>query len=103
MTLTRTAVLLAHLVTCCWCSCCSSDDLTGHDNRPNAVVEKMTSGILVASMAGTCETTGPEFGCTQQVQKVIMEDNLEKMSKQTKNNSNFTFSTERVHSKRSVE
>ena len=127
MKLTRTAVLLAHLVTCywcscrssddftgpgnrpnilvtcLWCSCYSSDDFTGHDNRPNAAVEKMTSGILVASMAGTCETTGPEFGCTQQVQKVIMEDNLEKMSKQTKNNSNFTFSTERVHSKRSVE
>ena len=142
MTLTRTAVLLAHLVTCYWCSsyssddftgpgngpnilvtcywcsCCSSDDFTCHildnkfglllfiiiyNNRPNAVVAKMISGILVASMAGTCETTGPEFGCTQQVQKVIMEDNLEKMSKQTKNNSNFTFSTERVHSKRSVE
>ena len=69
------------------------------------VVEKITSGILVASMAGTCETTGPEFGCTQQVQEVIviMKDNLEKNLKQTKNNSNFTFSTEMVHSKRSDE
>ena len=75
------------------CSCCSSDDFTGPGNRPNVVVEKMTSGILVASMAGTCETSGPEFGCTQQVKKVIMKDNLEKMLKQTKNNSNFTFST----------
>ena len=101
MTLTRTAVLPAHLVTGCWCSCCSSDDFTCHildnkfglllfiiiyDNRPNAVIEKMTSGILVASMAGTCETTGPEFGCTQQVQKVIMKDNLEKMLKQANKN-----------------
>ena len=49
-----------------------------YNNRPNAVVAKMISGILVASMAGTCETTGPEFGCTQQVQEVIMKDNLEK-------------------------
>ena len=81
MTLTRIAVLPAHLVTCYWCSCCSSDDFTGHDNRPNVVVEKMTSGILVASMAGTCETTGPEFGCTQQVQKVVTKDNLEKIMK----------------------